>query len=150
MSADIATSTTFSIRRRNLLSAAVAILLVFLVAVGANGVRIGDLGVSIWIVFGILFGVAFIRQLMLERRILASPSEAAATVLLVQRSGHPRGSCIKYEFVAGDGKRYMGSGNAHRPVPRAGQTVAVIYSRDQPTQSLPRQQFWFHELHNGS
>ena len=99
----IANSTTFSIRRRNLLLAAVAILVFFLVAVGTNGFRVGDLGVSLWAVFGILFGVAFIRQLRLERRILTNPNEASATVLQLRYAGHRRGFSIKYEFVAGDG-----------------------------------------------
>lgn len=146
----IGNSNAFSIRRRNLLLVAVAILVLFLIAVGANGIRIGDMGVSFWAVFGILLGIAFTYQLRQEQVILANPTEASATVLRLWHAGHRRGFHIKYEFIAGDGKRYIGNATAPYPLPTEGQAVEVVYRRDHPTRSLPRRQFFFHELHGHS
>ena len=150
MNAIVGNSTVFSARRRNLLLVAVAVLGFFLLAVGANGIRIGDVGVSLWAVFGILLSVAFIRQLRLEQSILKNPSEACATVFRLWPTGRRRGFRMKYEFLAGDGKRYIGSAAAPYPLPSEGQTVAVIYRSDQPVHNLPRQQLWFHELQSSS
>ena len=137
---------TLRFRYRGIVVFAVATLVLFLIAVGINGIRIGDLWVSVWAVLGIGMGFAAVRQLKRERSIVSDPRQSAATVRRVWHTGHKRGYRIEYEFGDDAGKRHFGSSAAPYPTPSEGQQIAVVYRYDQPSDNLPARQFWFHEL----
>ncbi len=130
-----------------MLVAAVAALAVFLVAVGANSLRIGELWGVGWGVFGAMIGYVLARALILESRIVKDACETSASVVRVWRPvWGRRGRMIEYDFLAQDGRRYMGTSAAPYPTPHVGHEFCVVYRRNRPTDSLPKRQFWFHEL----
>jgi hypothetical protein len=140
-----------AVRPRSVRVAAIAVLFVFLIAISANGARIGDFWVSVWAVVGGVLGISAVRKLRRERNILSDACRASATVVRVWRPVLGRRGLrrMSYEFLAANGKRYLGRGIAPYPLPEAGRLIDVIYRRDRPTDNLPKRQFWFHELQAG-
>jgi hypothetical protein len=141
--------TTVLVRPRNLLLYALFLLAAFLTLIAVNGIRIGDFLDSIWGIFGVAIAFEVGRSYAKEKRILENPNECEGVVLERQRNvgyGRRRGYRIKYEFIAEDGKRYLGAASGTIRSPVAGQPIALIYLRDDPSQSLPVGHFWLHDV----
>jgi len=98
------------------------------------------------LVFGCAVALGMPVQFVRERRIVLRWSSAVGTVLSRWKTGRRYQVRIKYAFRAADQQIYIGQASGGAGLPMHGATLAVIYSSDNPSRSLPLSRFLFYEF----
>jgi hypothetical protein len=105
----------------------------------------GNIEFASWVFF-ILLGGAFLFRLFRERSIILSQAGSVATIISASQKPFEAGHVhsVRYNFAAG-GRIYTGkSGWSGRALPNVGQTIPILYKRDNPSRNLALFDFRFY------
>ena len=94
-----------------------------------------------------LFVVAVVRRHK-ESTYIDASNIAVATIYQWKKQDND-GSytyCVKYQFVAQDGRMYLGKGWSTRELPREGQCIPILYRVENPPKSIPMAGFRYYRF----
>jgi hypothetical protein len=118
------------------------------VVIGAGAIAIFGRGLPAWVAgcISIITATSGLYRLQKERVLLNDYELVVATVSQWTKTDSTHGGysySVRYRFLARDGKVYLGSGSTQRELPKEGETLPILYRRDDPSKNEALATFWF-------